>query len=83
MATCAVAVQQADGSYSLSLDPSVTDVTTCTYVVQSGVDLGNSLLTLSVSNGLLISGAMLAVWGAAYCFTAVARVIKGNQNGCD
>lgn len=66
MATCAVAVQQADGSYSLSLDPLVTDVTTCTYVVQSGSDLGNSLLTLSVLNGSVISGAMVLVWVAAW-----------------
>ena len=80
MATCAVAVQQADGSYLLSLDPSVTDVTTCSYVVQSGADLGNSLLTMSVTDGLLISGAMVGVWGAAWCVTAIVRVIRGNQN---
>lgn len=80
MTTCAVAVQQADGSYVLQLDPSVTNVTTCSYVVQSGTDLGNSLMTLSVQNGSLITAAILSLWAAAWVIAVIVRQVKGSNS---
>lgn len=80
MATCAVAVQQANGSYALFIDPSVTDVSTCSYVVQSGPDIANSLLTMSVQDGAIYGSAISGVFIAAWCFTAISRALKGGSN---
>lgn len=66
MATCAIAVLQADGSYLLAIDPSVTNISTCTYVVESGADIANSILNMSAEDGGLISGGLITVWVAAW-----------------
>lgn len=79
MATCAVAIQQSDGSYVLQIDPSITDVTTCSYVVQSGADVANSLLTMSAEDGGLISAGMVSVWATAWGIVQLARVIRGGS----
>lgn len=78
MSTCAVAVQQTDGSYFLKLDPSITDVSTCTYVVQSGADIGNSLFSMSAEDGGLISVGIISCWSVAFGIKAVISVIKGS-----
>lgn len=79
MATCAVAVQQSDGSYTLTLAPSITDVSTCAYVVQSGADVANSLLMMSAEDGALVSVGMVSTWAAAWGILQVARVIRGGS----
>ncbi|NMM27829.1 MAG: hypothetical protein HHJ12_11225 [Glaciimonas sp.] len=80
MATCAIAVLQPDGSYFLKIDPSVSDVTACTYVVQSGADVANSILSMSAEDGSLISVGLVSVWAAAWGMKAVINVVKGSSN---
>lgn len=80
MTTCAIAVQQPDGSYFLKLDPSITDVSTCSYVVQSGADIANSLFNLSAEDGGLISAGLVSVWMAAWGIRAIVSVIRGSEN---
>lgn len=83
MPACAQAVQQGDGSYALVLDPSATDLSTCAYVVQTGAELGNSLVSFSASDGALLSSGVVGCWVAAYGIRTVIEVIKGstNENG--
>lgn len=80
MPACARAVQQADGSYALVLDPSATDLSTCSYVVQTGAELGNSLVSFSASDGALLSSGVIGCWVAAYGIRTVIEVIKGSTN---
>lgn len=78
MATCAIAIQQPDGSYFLKLDPSETNVSTCTYVVQSGADIANSIFNMSAEDGGLISAGLVSVWMAAWGIKAILAVINGS-----
>jgi hypothetical protein len=77
--TCAIAEQQLDGSYLLKLAPAVTDVTTCSYVVQSGADIANSLFTMSAEDGGLISAGIVSVWSAAWGIKAILQIVKGSS----
>jgi hypothetical protein len=78
MPTCARAVQQADGSLALVLDPSATDVTACSYVVQTGPEVANSLVALSAEDGAEIAGMIVACWAAAYGIRAVIDVVQNS-----
>lgn len=83
MANCAVAVQQSDGSYFLNLDPSVSDLSTCQYVVQSGADMAGSLMFLSASDGATYSAAIVAVWIGAWVFKMLIKTLQGDTNESD
>lgn len=81
MAVCARAVQQADGTLLLALDPTAQDLSTCPYVVQDGAmnawqELGN----LSIENAHVIGLSVGAVWAVAFTFRALARFLSSNQN---
>lgn len=78
MPTCARAVQQADGSLALVLDQSATDVTACSYVVQSGPEIANSLVALSAEDGAAVSAMIVSVWAAAWGIRAVIDVVRNN-----
>ena len=80
MATCAVAVIQSDGSYGLKLDPSITDVSTCSYVVQSGADVAGSLLMMSATDGATYSAAIVALWIGAWIFKMLIKTLQGDTN---
>ena len=76
MAACARAVQQADGSLALVLDPAATDLSTCPYVVQSGAELANSLFSLTAEDGAYVSTAIISVWVVAYLIRSIINVVK-------
>lgn len=78
MAACAKAVQQPDGRLLLELDPAATDLTACAFVVQSGTELGNNLLNLSVEDGSIASGLIVSCWLAAFGVKSVIEVFKGS-----
>jgi hypothetical protein len=78
VAICGKAVLQADGSYLLGFDPSVQDVTTCQYVVESGADVSNNFLQMSAEDGAVYSAGLISVWAAAWAFRGVIDVIKGS-----
>lgn len=76
MAACARAVQQADGSLALVLDPTATDLSACPYVVQSGAELANSLFSLTAEDGAYVSTAIISAWVVAYLIRSIIAVIK-------
>lgn len=81
MAVCARAVEQADGTLVLALDPTAQDLSTCPYVVQDGAtnawqELGN----LSIENAHVIGLSLGAVWAVAFTFRVLIRALSLNQN---
>lgn len=80
MPVCARAIQEANGTLSLALDPTVTDLSTCAYVVQTGAELGNSLVSFSAADGALLSSGVVGCWVAAYAIRSVYEIIRGSAN---
>jgi predicted esterase YcpF (UPF0227 family) len=79
VAVCARAVLQPDGSFYLALDPTVTDLSTCAYVVEDGAsnawrELGN----LSLENSQVIGVSVGLVWAVAWGFKMIIRSINLN-----
>jgi hypothetical protein len=80
MASCARAVQQADGSYLLALDVQSTDLTACAFVVESGAELGNSMFSMTAQDGGLYSSYIVGCWVVAFSIRAIAQILKGSEN---
>lgn len=80
MAVCARAIIQQDGSALMALDQTAQDLTTCQYVVESGAELGNSMLSMTATDGAIYSGEIVACWVAAFSIRAIAQIIKGSEN---
>lgn len=83
MAVCAKAVLQPDGSLLLALDPSITDTSTCAYVVETGAsnawrELGN----MSIHDAEVISAYVAGIWAVAWAFRAIRNSIP-NYEGSD
>ena len=81
MPVCARAIQQADGTLLLALDPTAQDLSTCPYLVEDGAsnawrELGN----LSIDNAHVIGLAVGAVWAVAFTFRVLVRALSLNQN---
>ena len=81
MAVCARAVQQADGTLLLALDPTVTDLSTCAYLVEDGAsnawrELGN----MSIENAQLIGMYVGGVWAVAYTFRLLRKAVSTFEN---
>jgi hypothetical protein len=77
MPVCARAVQQADGSLLLALDPTRTDLSTCAYVVDDGAsnawrELGN----MSIENAIVISTSVGVLWAIAYSFRLIISSVS-------
>jgi len=81
MAICAIAVSQPDGSYLLGLNPAVTDLSTCAYVVESGSDsVLYSLAGMTISDATVISSAIVAVWALAFGFRQLAMFFNSKES---
>lgn len=84
MAVCAKTVAQPDGTLLLALDPSVTDTSTCAYVVETGGsnawrELGN----MSIENAQVISGYVGAVFAAAWIFRQIRNAVLTHEGVSD
>ncbi len=79
MPACAKAVQQPDGSLVLVLDPLATNLTSCTYVVESGAELANSLLNLTAQDGGLYAGGIISCWCVAYGIRSIISIIRSSE----
>lgn len=76
MSVCAHAVLQPDGSYLLGLDPSVTNLSTCAYVVDTGTDsLIGDLASLSPDDAQEIALAVCGLWVIAWVFRLIAKSV--------
>lgn len=79
MPVCARGVSQPDGSILLALDPAATDLAACAYVVETGPEIVNSLLTLSAQDGLVVSAGLISCWAAAFGIRAIIQIVKGSS----
>jgi len=74
MATCAQAVQNPDGSLSLVLQPSQTDLTQCSFAVLSGTEISNlSLFFLSPSDALTLLSPICLVLAVAWGYKVLKK----------
>lgn len=84
MPVCAVPVKQADGSFLLGLDPSVTDSSTCPYVVETGGESGlSSLLSITASEAGLLSVAIASLWALAWGIRQLGKFISFEERSQD
>lgn len=80
MPVCAKAIQQPDGSYLLGLDPSVTNPSTCEYVVETGAEsFYGSILTMTPEQALQVSGAVCFLWASAWVIRELIRFLRGKS----
>lgn len=84
MAVCARAVQQADGTLLLALDPANSNLSTCSYVVEDGAsnawrELGN----MSLDNAQTISLGVGTLWAMAWGFKAIGRVFRAPESNLE
>jgi hypothetical protein len=73
--------QVADGP--LYPDPSVTDLATCSYVAESGVEYSqgwNALGSLSIEDASVIAPYIGVVWAVAWTFRAIAKTLNINES---
>jgi hypothetical protein len=68
MSVCARAVQQPDGTLVLALAPTVTDLSTCPYLVEDGAsnawrELGNMSIENAHQIGMTFGLCLAVVWG--------------------
>jgi hypothetical protein len=81
MPVCARAIQQPDGTLLLALDPTVSDTSTCAYVVETGAsnawtELGN----MSIADAQLIGACVGGVWAIAWGFKAIGKSIPSFES---
>lgn len=80
MPVCAIAIEQPDGSFLLGLDPSVTNPSTCAYVVETGSEsLIGSLAAMTPNEALVISAASAGVWAVAWGFRLIGKSLNLNE----
>jgi len=80
MAQCVTATLEPDGSIRLVPDTQ-SDLQQCSFVLQTGAEVGNSLAFFSPAQGLEISMYAAGLWALAWGFKQVAKVIDevGNE----
>lgn len=81
MPVCARALQQADGTLLLALDPSHPNLSTCQYLVEDGAsnawrELG--MMTLESAHTIAFSVGLL--WTGAWVFRTIGRAIPSDNN---
>ena len=75
MSICANAVLQSNGTYTLVLDPTVTDPSTCAYVVETGGEsVMGSLGAMSTSDAEVIAAAVVLYWSVMWGFRQIANL---------
>ncbi len=80
MAVCARTVQQPDGTLLLALDPAVSDLSTCAYVVATGAELGASPFSMTAEEGGVVSAGLISCWAIAWGFRQVIFILKGSSH---
>lgn len=75
MAQCVQLIPVVDGSYKVMTD-SQPNLNSCSYVIQSGAEVGNSLFDLTPPQALEISGYIGGLWALAWGFKQIAKTLK-------
>jgi hypothetical protein len=76
---CVNLILMVDGSYRVEPFESA-DLSTCSYVVQSGVEAGNSLASLTPAQGLEISIYVGSLWALAWIFKQIGLVLNSGDS---
>jgi hypothetical protein len=77
MAVCARAVQQADGTFLLALDPTAMNLTACQYVVETGgVNAWRELGNLTPDGAQQIGLAIGVFWAISWGFKTIGRTFS-------
>lgn len=80
MPVCARAIQQADGSFLLALDPANTSPSTCAYVVDTGSESAWAELgAMTINDATVITGSVAAVWGIAWGIRLLANFLTSDK----
>jgi len=79
MPTCAKIVV-VNGENMIALDVGNPNLTTCSYVVESGVDVSNNFWTLSATDGAVFSAGVISCWMVAYGIRSIMFIVKGSSN---
>jgi hypothetical protein len=86
MPVCVAAVESGPGTglYYLTLDPTRTDTSTCSYLIEDGAsnawrELGN----MSIENAQVIGMAIGGVWAAAFGFKLLIRALRSDEPATD
>lgn len=79
MPVCVVPVQSG-GALVLTLDPTNTDISSCTYIIEDGAsnawrELGN----MSIENATQIGVSMGVVWAIAWGFKQMVRLVRDSD----
>ena len=85
MTTCLKTVN-VNGELLLAVDPSQTNFSACTYVVEDGANTGfNAMWNMTPAEALTISTSIAFLWALAWGFRAVARVLNdaGEQHASE
>lgn len=79
MAQCVTATVDQNGTVILQIDAQ-TDLQQCQIVLQTGVEVGNSLAFFTPAEAVEISTSVALLWAMAWGIKQVARVLKETQN---
>lgn len=79
MPTCAKLVSLPDGSMVLALDTSATNLTMCAYVVESGLEVNNSLLSMTAQDGGVFVAGLITCWLTAFGIRSIIEIIRGSS----
>jgi hypothetical protein len=81
MPVCAKAIQQADGTYLLALDPANTQASTCAYVVDTGSSSAWAELgSMTINDATVITGSAAAVWAIAWGIRLLAQFLNSHKD---
>lgn len=84
MPVCARAIQQADGSFLLALDPANTSPATCAYVVDTGSESAWAELgSMTIEEASYITGIVALLWASAWGIRALIYAVKTSDKGIE
>lgn len=82
MPVCARAIEQADGSFLLALDPANTSPATCAYVVDTGSESAWAELgSMTIEEASYITGLVALLWAGAWGIRLVLMAFQTSDKG--
>ncbi len=79
MAQCVQLQLNSDGSYRL-IPQDLQDLNSCAYVISTGAEVGNSLLSLTPAQGAEISMYVCGLWALAWGIKQIGIVLNSGDS---
>lgn len=84
MSICASAVNNSDGTQSIVLQPSQTNLSQCSYAVMTGSEAVNTgLLQLTPDDALTLLVPICVVWATAWAFKQISKMLGESEINYD